>query len=162
MIVILNLITESALLVTSPNFFAMISVLGSTGKYILQPSLLDMHKLTLEWLSAIALWKREISFFQKVLDQNAGNSDTVEFKKDVDHFQNLIIYYDGELIDLLRKKLREHEHKLAQILQSEKESDTEYYEEHKGIMDELDSFQTAFHTFKHGFFNFIERGFSAY
>ncbi len=140
----------------------MISVLGSSGKYILQPSLLDMHKLTLEWLSATTLWKREISFFQKVLDQNAAKSDAVDFKKDVDHFQNLIIYYNGELIDLLRKKLRDHEHKLAQMLQSEKESDIEYYREHEGIMAELDSFQNTFHTFKHRFFDFIERGFSAY
>jgi hypothetical protein len=135
----------------------MISVLGSTGKYILQPSLLDMHRQTLEWLSATALWKREITFFQKLLDQHANKRSDVEFKKDLDHFQNLITYYNGELIDLLRKKLRDHEHHLARMLQSMNESDTAYYNEHKGIMDELDAFQQAFHRFKHSLFEFIER-----
>jgi hypothetical protein len=140
----------------------MISVLGSTGKYILQPSLLEMHKQTLEWLSATALWKREISFFQKVLDQHANKSTAVEFKKDLDHYQNLITYYNGELVDELRKKLRGHESKLAHMLQSLNEADTEYFKEHKGIMDELTSFQDVFYTFKHGFFDFIEHGYSAY
>jgi len=136
----------------------MISVLGSTGKYILQPGLLDMHRQTLEWLSATALWKREVTFFQKVLDQNAGNSDAVEFKKELDHYQSLITYYGGELIDLLRRKLRDHEHHLAHMLQQSKESDTVYFNEHKSIMDELGSFQDAFHNFKHSFFDFIEHG----
>jgi len=140
----------------------MISVLGSTGKYILQPSLLDMHRQTLEWLSATALWKRELSFFQKLLDKHAPTISAVEFKKQVDHFQNLITYYNGELVDILRKKLRDHESKLAHILQELKESDTEYFKEHHGIMDELDSFQKTFHTFKHSFYEFIERGFSPY
>ena len=135
----------------------MISVLGSTGKYILQPSLLGMHRQTLEWLSATALWKREVSFFQKVLDLHAGQRSDVEFKKDVDHFQNLITYYGGELIDQLRKKLRDHEHQLAHMLQQSNESDTGYYDEHKGIMDELDSFQNVFHGFKHAFFDFAEK-----
>ena len=118
----------------------MISVVGSTGKYILQPSLLDMHRNTLEWLS----------------------HSSVEFKKQVDHFQNLITYYNGELVDILRKKLRDHESKLAHILQELKESDTEYFKEHNGIMDELDTFQKTFHAFKHSFYEFIERGFSPY
>jgi hypothetical protein len=139
----------------------MISVLGSTGKYILQPGLLDMHRHTLEWLSATALWKRELSFFQKLLDQHTPKSAAVEFKKQVDHFQNLILYYNGELVDELRKKLRDHESRLAHMLQELKESDTEYFNEHKSIMDALDSFQTAFHTFKHSFFEFIEHGLRA-
>ena len=140
----------------------MISVLGSTGKYILQPSLLDMHRHTLEWISATALWKRELSFFQKLLDKHAPTNSTVEFKKHVDHFQNLIIYYNGELVDALRKKLRDHESRLAHMLQELKESDTEYYKEHGGIMNELDSFQNAFHAFKHSFYEFMERGFTTY
>ncbi len=140
----------------------MISVLGSTGKYILQPSLLDMHRQTLEWLSATALWKRELSFFQNLLDKYAPTSSAVEFKKQIDHFQNLITYYNGELVDILRKKLRDHEGKLAHMLQDLKESDTDYYKEHGGIMDELDSFQKVFHTFKHSLYEFIEKGLSPY
>jgi hypothetical protein len=46
----------------------MISVLGTTNKYILQPSLMEMHHQSLEWLSYSVLWKRELHFFQKLLD----------------------------------------------------------------------------------------------
>ena len=63
--------SDSSFLQCTKNNTSMISVLGSTGKYILQPSLLDMHRQTLEWLSATALWKRELSFFQNLLDKHA-------------------------------------------------------------------------------------------
>lgn len=136
----------------------MISVLGTTTKYILQPSLLEMHRCTLEWLSAAELWKRELAFYQKLLDRHNSTDTTTDFKKQVDHFQNLIIYYNGELIDLLRKKLREHEGRLAHMLQEENESDTEYYKEHGGLMEELNSFQRVYLEFKHTFYEFIEKG----
>lgn len=140
----------------------MISVLGTTSKYILQPALLDMHRQSIEWLSVIELWKREFSFYQKILDKHNGTNSVVDFKKQVDHFQNLIIYYNGEVIDLFQKRIREHENKLAHMLQELKESDTEYFTEHKGLMEELDSFQQNFLEFKKSFYDFIERGFSAY
>ncbi|MBL7857044.1 MAG: hypothetical protein JNM57_05090 [Cyclobacteriaceae bacterium] len=140
----------------------MISVLGTTGKYILQPSLVEMHRESLEWQSATALWKRELSFFQKLLDQHAPKNSNLEFKKQVDHYQHLITYYDGELVDIFRKKVRDHEHKLAAMLQELKESDTEYFTEHGGLMEELKAFQKTFTELKHEFFAFIEKGFSAY
>lgn len=86
----------------------------------------------------------------------------VEFKKQIDHYQHLITYYQGELVDLLRKKLKDHEKKLAVMLKELNESDTEYFKEHAGIMDEVAGFAKVFAEFKHGFFAFIERGFSAY
>ena len=136
----------------------MISVLGTTSKYILQPSLLEMHRYTLECLSVAEYWKLELAFYQKLLERHNATNSMVEFKKQVDHFQNLIIYYRGELIDLLRKKLREHETKLARMLQQENESDTEYYKEHNGLMEELTSFQRVYLEFKHTFYEFIEKG----
>lgn len=136
----------------------MISVLGTTTKYILQRSLLDMHRYTLEWLSATELWKRELAFYQKLLDRHNTTNSTIEFKKEMDHFQNLILYYKGELIDELRKKLHQHEFKLARMLREENESDTEYYKEHNGLMEELSSFQRVYLEFKHTFYEFIEKG----
>jgi hypothetical protein len=134
----------------------MVSVLATTQKYILQPSLLDMHRQSLEWLSASELWKRELSFFQKLLDQSAPRDTAEDHKQQVGHFQSLITYYDGELVDTLRKKLREHESRLAHTLKELKESDTTYFKEHSGIMEELESFLNAFAEFKQTFFGFIE------
>ena len=95
----------------------MISVLGTTNKYILQPSLMEMHHQSLEWLSYSVLWKRELSFFQKLLDLYSGRFTSVDDKKKIDHFQHIITYYKGEVVDGLRKKLKTNEHKLAAMLQ---------------------------------------------
>jgi hypothetical protein len=136
----------------------MISVTGATGKYILQPGLVTMHQESLTWISATMLWKRELSFFQHLLDVHASKQTDVDFKKQVDHYQNIITYYQGELVDQLRKKLREHEGKLAHMLQELNEADVEYFKEHRSVMDDLNSFQKVYSEFKTSFFLFIERG----
>ena len=135
----------------------MISVLSSTGKYILEPSLMDMHHGSLEWLSASVLWKQEVAFFQKLLDSYASKGTSADEKKKISHFQNVITYYGGELIDTLRKKIKTHEHKLADMLQALKGSDKEYYEEHGELMEELSAFMKTFNSFKSEFFAFIEK-----
>jgi hypothetical protein len=135
----------------------MISVIGTTGKYILQPSLISMHQQSLEWLSASALWKRELSFFQKLLDQHSIKATTTELKKQMDHFQSIITYYGGEVVDALRKTLRQHEKDLAEMLQSLNESDTKYFKEHEKVMSELTTFSKTYDQFRHEFFGFIEK-----
>jgi hypothetical protein len=134
----------------------MISVLSTTSKYILQPSLLDMHRQSLEWLSASALWKRELAFFQKLLDTHAPRFTSEDDKKKIDHFQNLIIYYSGEVVDVIRRKIRDHESQLANTLQKENESDTRYYNDHKSLMDEAATFEKSFNDLKHELFSLVE------
>ena len=136
----------------------MISILSTTGKYMLQPSLIDMHKQSMQWLSQAELWKKELAFFQKMLDKFASSFKRVEQKKRVDYFQNMITYYNGEIVDGLRKKIRSHEGHLANMLQTLNESDTEYFKEHGGVMEELIAFQLSFNNMKHEFFDFIESG----
>jgi hypothetical protein len=135
----------------------MISVTSVTSNYILQPSLLEKHRKTLTWLSATLLWQREFNFFQKLLDQYAPKFSAVEDKKKIDHFQNLIIYYTNEVVLGLQKKLRDHEIRLADMLQTKDELKIEYFKEHDGIMQELDAFNTSFVEFKEELFGFIEK-----
>jgi hypothetical protein len=135
----------------------MISVLSSTGKYILEPRLMDMHHSSLEWLSTTVLWKQEVAFFQKLLDSYVAKGTSTDEKKKVSHFQNLITYYGGELIDSLRKKIKLHEHKLANMMQELKGSDKEYYDEHGELLDELSAFMKTFNSFKSEFFAFIDK-----
>jgi len=135
----------------------MISVTSVTSNYILQPSLLEKHRNTLTWLSSTLLWQREFNFFQKLLDEYGPKFNVVEDKKKIDHFQNLIIYYNNEVIPDLRKKLRDHEIRLADMLQTKDESKIEYFKEHDGIMQELESFNISFIEFKEKLFGFIEQ-----
>jgi hypothetical protein len=135
----------------------MISATSVTDRYALQPSLIEMHKQSLEWLSSTVLWKRELNFFQHLLDDYGNRFVSVEDKKEIDHFQNLILYYQGELIDTFRKKLRDHENHLAKVLQKLDETDKEYLETHNSIIDELATFNSAFIEFKHNIYLFIEK-----
>jgi hypothetical protein len=105
------------------------------------------------------LWKTELVFFQKLLDKNAPGFTSLPEKKTIDHFQNLIIYYRGEVVDVLRKKLRQHESRLAHMLQTKDETDTQYFKEHDSIMDEIDSFAVRFKELKEYLFRFIARVF---
>ena len=135
----------------------MISVTSVTDKYILQPSLLSKHKKSLEWLSAAVLWKQELSFFQKLLDQYSPKLTAVDDKKRIDHFQTLITYYRDELINTFTSRLRDHEKKLAEMLELRDESKTEYFKEHDGLMGELESLSSQFAEYKGEFFAFIEK-----
>lgn len=135
----------------------MISVTSITGDYILQPSLLEKHRNTLSWLSATLLWQREINFFQKLLDQYAPKFTSTDDKKKISHFQNLIIYYRDELIIDLRKKLRDHENRLADLLMTKDELKTQYFKEHDSIMNELDAFNTSFAEFKNELLASVEK-----
>ena len=136
----------------------MISVTSTTDKYILQPSVLNKHKESLQWLSAAVLWKRELAFFQKLLDQYAPKFTAIDDKKKIDHFQNVIIYYKGELIDTMTGKLRLHEKKLAEMLEAHDETKTEYFKEHDALMGEFESLSQQFTQYKDELFAFIEKG----
>ncbi len=134
----------------------MISVTSVTDNYILQAPLIDKHKKSLEWLSAAVLWKRELTFFQKLLDRYAPKVDSVEGKKKQEHFQNVIIYYKCELVDALTTRLRQHEKNLADMLESRDETRIQYIKEHEGLMNELEAFEKQFIKNKEELFFFIE------
>jgi hypothetical protein len=135
----------------------MISPTAVTKKYILQPSLLTKHMKTLEWLSATVLWKKELIFFQKLLDQYANQFKTADEKKQMHHLQNIITYYKDELVDSLASKLRHHEKKLADMLETQDELKTAYIKEHTAIMNELQAANDQFRNYKEELFALIEK-----
>ncbi len=134
----------------------MISALLNSGKYVIEPGLIEMHQSSLEWLSSTELWKQEVDFFQKLLDNYAAKGILPKDKKNVSHFQNLVTYYGGELIGALRKKIKNHEHNLAHMLK-ERQDEKEYYEVHNQLQEELGAFIKTYHSFKSEFFTFIEK-----
>jgi len=135
----------------------MVSPISTTNKYILQPSLLEKHRRTLDWLSAALLWKREIAFFQKLLEQYAPKFSSVDDKKKIDHFQHFTTYYGGELIDSLRTKLRLHEKNLAEAFEKKDELNTKYFSEHEDLMKSMEATNSQMSQTKEELFAFIER-----
>jgi hypothetical protein len=134
----------------------MISVTSVTDQYILQPILFEKHQSTTNWISSTLLWKRELKFFQKLLDQYAPRCTSIEQKQQVDHFQSIITYYDGELVDTYKSQLRRHERHLAEALNKHNESDTRYVKEHDALMNEMQAVETQLTIYKQEFYEFIE------
>ncbi len=132
----------------------MVSAIHS---HYLQPSLVEMHRRSLDYLSSTLLWKRELSFFQRLLENSVLKFSKAEEKKKIGHFQSLITYYSGELVDLPHKKIRQHEHRLAEILQKQHESDAEYFVEHRKIISQAESFSKSHDEFRHELYDFVEK-----
>lgn len=132
-------------------------VISSTNDFILQPGLLGKHRETLDWMSAAALWKDELRFFQKLLDRYAGSFRNKKDKQQINHLQSIITYYNGELIDSMRTQLRAHEKSLALALEKKDETNTEYFTRHDDIMAEIRSIDRQFREYKTEFLGLIER-----
>jgi hypothetical protein len=134
----------------------MISLTTIGDHYIFQRPLLGKHQETLEWLSAIVLWKNELSFFQKLLDRHVSKMSAAVHRTQAEHFQNVIIYFKCDVIDSLTTRLRQHEEKLSEMLESRNESKTEYIGQHEGLMNELALVNSRFIHFRHELFAFVE------
>ena len=134
----------------------MVSPSVSTNRYILQPALIQKHKDSIDWLSSVAFWKDELSFFSKVLGDHSTDHQNINFKMQLDHFEHLINYYRFEVTEQLREKLIAHEMHLARMLRNHDESDLIYFREHDAVMDALRSFQTSMDELKLNFIQFIE------
>jgi len=126
----------------------MISVTGVTNNYVLQPALLEKHTKTLDWLSATVLWKSELAFFQRQLEDLAALRLMREDRSEVNHFQNLVLFYTVEVIEDMRKKLRNHESKLARMLETRSEWEIQYYKEHGELMEEAEALSARFERLK--------------
>ena len=61
----------------------------ASSEWLLGRSLSEAHLVSKELLSDIELWKVGLSFFQKLMDQISVNCDTIDQKKELDHFQKL-------------------------------------------------------------------------
>lgn len=120
----------------------MVSITGVTNKYILQPSLVEKHRKTLEVLAETIIWKVELKVMQKVLENVSLAASQVDDKKKMGHFQNLIMYYSGEVVIEIRKKMRAHEDKLAKMLEINAEWDIEYFKEHDVLMGDAEAVRT--------------------
>ena len=128
--------------------------------YLLEIGIEELHKDSKVWMSRIELWKRELLFFQKLLDSNSTKFNNPEDKKTEDHFQNLIIYYGGELLDEYKQSVRRQEKRLAELVSvdnPDKVDQAEFRTHQIRLKAKVDSFDREFRKYKHDFFAFIEK-----
>ena len=129
---------------------------ATTTEFLLRESLLDLHKSSTNWVSEVDLWKIELNFFQKLLDTNAQKVVTYQGKKTIGHLQNLITYYQGELMDEFAKAVRKHEKYLRKILNGEESDEESYRVKHEILDDKINTFRDRFKDYKQELFGFIE------
>ena len=92
------------------------------------------------------------------MDQYSVNCETVDQKKELGHFQNLLIYYDGELLDQYRQRIRRHDKFLAEIFDHKtSRSEEEYRAEHTELTNDLEAFILEFRNYKKEFYSFFEK-----
>jgi hypothetical protein len=128
--------------------------------YLLEIGIEELHKDSKVWMSRIELWKRELQFFQKLLDSNSPKFDNPEDKKREDHFQNLIIYYSGQLLDEYKQSVRRQEKRLAELISQDNPDQidqAEFRNQQIELKAKVDSFDREFRKYKHDFFSFIEK-----
>ena len=129
-----------------------------SSEYLIERSLDELHQQSVKWNSDIELWKIELNFFQKLLDKYSVEFDTVDEKKEIDHFQNLITYYSGELLDEFRQLVRRHETTLAKDFAVKgKVDEAAYRATHLDLMKRIYAFDNEFKAYKKEFFTFIEK-----
>ncbi len=128
---------------------------ATTTEFLLREGLMDLHKTSKIWVSEVELWKIELEFFQKLLDANANKVTTYKGKKTIGHLQNLITYYQGELLDEFAKAVRKHEKYLNNLVTGDGADDETYRVKHDIIDDKINSFREGFKSYKSELFEFI-------
>lgn len=123
----------------------------------LEQNLENLYQNSLEWHLEVNLWKQELNFFQKLIDCNVSKFTTTEQKQRLAHFQNLIIYYNGELLDQFRQQTRRCSKYLARHIEEGSEFNfDEYQQKFGGLNSHLSAFASEFRKYKTDFFQLME------
>ena len=121
------------------------------------PSVESLYHDSLEWQLEVALWKQELKFFQRMLDINARHCHSSAQKKKLGHFQNIIIYYNGELLDQFRQQTRRNSKYLAQHVEDTSDFNYDgYQQKFRGLGERLQAFSVEYRKYKNEFFQFLE------
>ncbi|MEO1049170.1 MAG: hypothetical protein AAFX87_01000 [Bacteroidota bacterium] len=131
----------------------MKTIISDTDTLLFEEGLNTLYQESDRWMAEIDLWKFEVSFFQKLLDRHSTSFDTIALKKELDHFQHLITYYGGELLDEYRHQTREHMERVKDQLSSVSITDeVELQIEHTKLKCSVDAFRKEFGSYKRSLF----------
>ena len=133
--------------------------LGVNYSYILETSLIDLRQKSKVWLSEVELRLIELAFFRKMLRLNKERliEENTSIENELDHYRELIDYYEVRLLRDLKKRLKKHEGKLVKLMDGHPVQDEESFREnHKNIGQVVHAFGNEFRNLKKEFLTFIE------
>ena len=124
-------------------------------EYLLQASLEVLHEQSREYLKEIDFMKVEITFFNKLLNKNAGKQFPTEQAAALG--KRMVKFVTRSLPDL-RKKITEHERSLSDIIRTDTLGRQEYYREiHRDLTKEMSMCRDTFIRLKKKVFSFAKK-----
>lgn len=132
----------------------MALLLSPKTEYLLEASLEVLHEQSLEYLNEIAFMKKEISFFNKLLNKNAGRQFPTDQSTAIS--KQMVTFIDKAL-NALNKKLMEHERWLADIMKTNTLGRQQSYREvHRDLTKEMVECREKFIRLKKKVFSFAK------
>ena len=124
-------------------------------EYLLEAGVEILHEESNEWLSKIALWSDEAAFFEHLLEKCLAKAEEKEQKGQLEHLQNKLLYYKGELLREYQKQIREHENYLDKMLTKDSvEDERKYREKHRSLAEKVKAFEKEYNALKREVFTF--------
>ncbi|HEX5172309.1 MAG TPA: hypothetical protein VFW11_24205 [Cyclobacteriaceae bacterium] len=132
--------------------------LPSSTEFLLPPGLGDLHQKTLTWESNIELWKRELTFFQKLIAEYGTQLQLRDHIKEREHFKMLLNYYKNQLMNTYSGKMIRHEEKLKSLMSDGmRQEESKYRDEHHELERQINTFEKELQCFKHELYLLIEK-----
>lgn len=130
-----------------------VETLPAESRMILKDLSFD-HEL---WDNEMKYFRNELEIFDHRLEEIVSRSESRDFLREFEHFQNQFIR-QNEVWDILNQKVRKHRKKLMRNL-ADVQSDPkhEYFEEHKMLREEFDTFVRIYTDVKNKFFVFLDK-----
>ena len=123
-------------------------------EYLLQAGLEVLHEQSLEYLKEIDFMKVEITFFNKLLNRNAGKQFPTE---QAAALGKRMIKFVGTLPEL-RKKIVEHERWLSDIIKTDTLGRQESYRViHRDLTNQMNRCREGFMRLKKKVFSFAKK-----
>ena len=132
--------------------------LPSSSEFLLPQSLNDLHHTTLAWESNIELWKKELTFFEKLIKDYGEQLHRREDVRECDHFKMLLDYYAGQLMTSLTTKMINHEVRLKALMRNAKKQDeSDYRKEHQELARLMNAYEKEFQCYKIELYQLVEK-----
>jgi hypothetical protein len=136
----------------------MATSLSTSTHYMLQPSLIDLHQKSIEWESNIELWKRELAFFKKLIDEYGKELHRRDDVEERNHFKLLLNFYANDLMGSLTAKIQNHETSLKPLMKNRNSQDeSTYRSEHKTLSYQIRAFEKEFLCYKNELYLLMEK-----
>lgn len=140
------------------NVAVMTQLIPTSDHYLLEVSVEDLHRESRTWLSEIEFWRLELAFYQQLLEKVHTKGQGEEEKKQLDHFQGQLPYFQEELLDQYEHDIREHETLLRNMLQEKAPFDEQLYRgRHKKYEEQLKAFSHQFKDYRKDLYAFAEK-----